>query len=111
MDHAQLLNWEEYGLRIGIPKGALMFSETTEIAVVALVGGQFKFPKRTQLVSAVYAISVSKPLVKPLRLDMQHCVNITRPSQINYLKFAIASVDTPSLPYQFNVVKGWRVHC
>jgi hypothetical protein len=37
---------------------------------------------------------------------MQHCVNITRPSQVNYLKFAIASVDTPSLPYQFNTVEN-----
>ena len=51
---AQSINWEEYGLRIGIMEGSLPASETAEIAVIALVGGQFEFPKKTQLVSAVY---------------------------------------------------------
>ena len=55
-DGPQLLNWEEYGLRIGIPKGALLSSVTTEIAIVALVGGQFVFPKGTQLVLSLIHI-------------------------------------------------------
>ena len=100
------MDWEEYGLRIGVFKGSLPSSETAEIAVVALVGGHFVFPKKTQLVSAIYAVSISKALDEPLRLDVQHCVNIRKPSERKYLKFAIAPLKRPSVPYQFEVVEG-----
>ena len=115
------MNWEEYGLRISVPEGSLSSSETTEIAVIALVGGHFKyvlififlslppflfrFPKNTRLVSAVYAISASH-LLKSLKLDVQHCIDLSVPSLCKYLKFVVAPVHTSSLPYQFNIVEG-----
>ena len=101
------MNWEKYGLRIGVEKESLLSSETVEVAVVALVGGQFQFPPNTVLVSAVYAVSLSKPLLKRLILEIQHCVDLTgRPGLSRHLKFAIAPVSTPSLPYQFSIVEG-----
>ncbi|XP_019858140.1 PREDICTED: uncharacterized protein LOC105314483 [Amphimedon queenslandica] len=106
-DKPQLMNWEKYGLRIGVQEGSLLFSETVEVAVVVLVGGQFQFPPNTVLVSAVYAVSLSKPLLKPLQLEIQHCIDLRgRPDLAQYLKFAIAPVSTPSLPYQFSTVEG-----
>ena len=106
-DKPQLMNWEKFGVRIGVQEGSLLSSETVEAAVVALVGGQFEFPPNTVLVSAVYAVSLSKPLLKRLKLEIQHCVDLTgRPDLAQYLKFAIAPVSTPSLPYQFKLVKG-----
>ena len=51
----QFLNWEEYGLRITILQGTMSPTETNEIAVTALVGGQFQLPEGTELVSAIYA--------------------------------------------------------
>ena len=106
-DKSQLMNWEKFGLRIGVQEASLSSTDTVEAAVVALVGGQFVFPKNTVLVSAVYAVSVSKPLLKPLRLEIEHCVDLTvRPGLTRFLKFAIAPVSTPSLPYQFSIVDG-----
>ena len=106
-DKPQLMNWEKYGLRIGVQENSLLSSETVEVAVVALVGGQFQFPPNTVLVSAVYAVSLSKPLLKRLILEIQHCVDLTgRPALSRYLKFAIAPMSTPSLPYQFSIVEG-----
>ena len=103
----QLINWEKYGLRIGVQEDTLSPSDTVDVAVVALVGGQFVFPKNTVLVSAVYAVSVSKPLLKPLRLEIEHCIDLRgRPDLTRFLKFAIAPVSTPSLPYQFSIVEG-----
>ena len=103
----QLINWEKYGLRIGVQGDTLSPSDTVEVAVVALVGGQFVFPKNTVLVSAVYAVSVSKPLLKPLRLEIEHCIDLRRRTGLTqFLKFAIAPVSTPSLPYQFSIVEG-----
>ena len=101
-DRPQLMNWEKYGLRIGVQS-----TDTVEAAVVALIGGQFQFPPNTVLVSAVYAVSLSKPLLKRLILEIQHCVDLTgRLALIRHLKFAIAPVSTPSLPYQFSIVEG-----
>ena len=103
----QLINWEKFGLRIGVQEDTLSPSDTVEVAVVALVGGEFQFPPNTVLVSAVYAVSLSKPLLKRLILEIQHCVDLTgRPALSRYLKFAIAPVSTPSLPYQFSIVEG-----
>ena len=103
-DKPQLMNWEKYGLRIGVQEESLSSSETVEAAVVALVGGQFKFPPNTVLVSAVYAVSLSKPLLKQLKLEIQHCIDLTgQPDLAQYLKFAIAPVE---LPYQFSIVEG-----
>ena len=106
-DKPQLMNWERYGLRIGVQEASLSSTDTVEAAVVALVGGQFQFPPNTVLVSAVYAVSLSKPLLKRLILEIQHCIDLTgRPALSRHLKFAIAPVSTPSLPYQFSIVEG-----
>ena len=102
-DSPQLLNWEEYGLRIAIPQGAVQQSDTVEVAITALVGGEFILPEDTELVSAVYAISISKPLLKPVQLEIQHCVSIKEPAHSNYLSFATAPSDQH--PYQFKLVK------
>ncbi|XP_019859737.1 PREDICTED: uncharacterized protein LOC109587966 [Amphimedon queenslandica] len=103
----QLINWEKYGLRIGVQEDTLSPTDTVEVAVVTLVGGEFVFPKNTVLVSAVYAVSVSKPLLKPLRLEIEHCIDLRgRPGLTQFLKFAIAPVSTPSLPYHFLLVEG-----
>ena len=101
------MNWEQFGLRIGVQETSLSSTDTVEAAVVALVGGEFQFPPNTVLVSAVYAVSLSKPLLKRLILEIQHCVDLTgRPALSHYLKFAIAPMSTPSLPYQFSIVEG-----
>lgn len=107
-DTPQLMNWNEYGLRIHVSCDSLSSTDTAEVAVVALIGGQFIFPVNTKLVSAIYAISVSKPLLKPLRLDIQHCVHISRSCQSKYLQFAIAPVHNRGggLPYKFSLVEG-----
>ena len=85
----------------------LLSFETVEASVVALVGGEFKFPENTVLVSAVYSVSVSKPLLNSLTLEIQHCVDLRgQPGLSQYLKFAIAPADTPSLPYQFRIIEG-----
>ena len=102
-DNSQSFNWNTYGLRIHAPKGTLASSETVELAAVALVGGHFEFPKNTIVVSGIYALSISKPLLQPLRLEIQHCVNLDKPSQAKYLKFIKAPIN---LPCEFEIIEG-----
>ena len=100
----QLLEWEEYGLRIQVPKGAT--STSCDIAIKAIVAGQFEFPEGTDLVSAVYAISVSKKLTQPVILEMQHCVAINDEEQGQFLSFVRAKCNQPDLPYLFKLLKN-----
>ena len=100
----QSVNWEEYGIRITVPQGAVLASDTVQVTITALVGGDFIFPEDTELVSAVYAINASKPFLEPVKLEIQHCVSIETASHCNYLSFATATNSQP--PYEFNTVDG-----
>ena len=98
-DHFQSFHWDECGLRLSCPKGALSsLGERCEVAIVALACGQFKLPKRSKLVSAVYVISVNRRLLKPLTLELQHCVALETKDQADSLKF----VRAPYIGYDFN---------
>ena len=108
----QLINWEEYGLRIDVPGGSLLSTETADVAVVALVGGQFAFPENTILVSAVYAVALSKSLQESLKIEMQHCVCLAeQPSLTKYLKFATAPTNGVKPPYRFVTLEGGEFNC
>uniref|UniRef100_A0A1X7T7R9 Uncharacterized protein n=1 Tax=Amphimedon queenslandica TaxID=400682 RepID=A0A1X7T7R9_AMPQE len=100
-DRSHSLQWEKYGFRLECPQGAV--SKDTEVAVTALASGNFKVPKGTVLVSAVYAISVSKALLKPLVIELQHCVDLRNTRQTGCLKFVRAPLKSP---YQFSIVEG-----
>ena len=101
-DRSHSFYWAKYGFRLHCPEGAV--SKDTEVAVAALVSGDFKIPKGTVLVSAVYAISVSKPLLKPLKIELQHCVDLRNTGQTGCLKFVRAPLM--EYPYQFSIVDG-----
>ena len=100
-DRSHSLPWEKYGFILHCPKGAV--SKDTEVAVTALVSGSFKVPKGTVLVSAVYAISVSKPLLKSLTIELQHCVDLRNTGQTGRLKFVRGPLKSP---YQLSPVEG-----
>ena len=108
-DSAHFFNWEQYGLRITVLEGSLSPTDTCEVAVRALVGGQFQLPEDTELISAVYSISVSKPLLKPIILEIQHCADLVTQDHTSYLSFATASVNT-GLPYKFYLVEGGQFY-
>ena len=103
---AQIFNWERYGLRITVLEGTLSPTDTVEVSVSALVGGQFQLPEGTELISAVYNISVSKPLLKPVELKIQHCADLVTEKHTQYLSFATALISPSILPYQFQLQEG-----
>ena len=107
---AQQLLWEEHGFRMFIPGNALLPSETCLVSVKAIVSGDFQFPEGTEPVSAIYAISLSKPFRKPVKLELQHCVHLERQGQSKFMSFAVAPHDQPLPPYQFQLVSGGVFH-
>ena len=102
----QFFDWKKYGLSLSAPNGIILPSETCEVAITALAGGEFEFPKGSELVSAIYAITISKPLLKPLTIEIQHCVALETPEQCNSLQFVRATFNNGGLPYLFEVLPG-----
>ena len=101
----QVFDWEQFGLKMQFQQGTLHPSQTSEVAVKALVGGMFEFPQDTQLVSATYAISFADKLLQPVTLEIQHCVLLKSKEQFKYLSFMIAQIDESAPPYKFQIVK------
>ena len=110
-DSPQILNWEQYGLRITVPQGALSPTDTCEVSMAALVGGQFQLPEESELISAVYNISVSKPLLKSIKLEIQHCGRLVTRDHTSYLSFVTASIQQSTiLPYKFQLQEGGQFY-
>ena len=103
-----LLEWRENGFKMQIPEGAL--SGPCDIAVKVIIAGEFEFPKGTQLVSAVYAISPSRKLKKPVQLEIQHCVSVTSKQLSQSIGFVRADCKQTNLPYKFHPLKGGVFH-
>ena len=97
-------------MRLRSSQNTISSSDTCEVAITVLIGGHFKFPKGTMLVSAVYAISITKPLLKPLTLEIQHCVNIQTQAQANHLYFVRAPLTSSTLPYEFTLLDGGQFY-
>ena len=101
------LNWEEHGITIFIPQDAIPSTITScDIAVVPVIEGSFTFPPDTTPVSAMYAIGTSCELKKPIRISIQHCVELTDPSHFDQLFVAKAEHFHHFPPYEFKEVKG-----
>ena len=84
-NEAQSLYWEEYGLKINFSQNTVSSPEVCKVTITVLVEGHFKFPKRSVLVSAVYDISIGKPLLKPLTIEIQHCVTLHKQAEADCL--------------------------
>ena len=105
-DKPQSLNWEEYGFRLHFPQGTISPSDTCEVVVKALVGGKFEFPEGTELVSAVYVVAFAKKLLKPVEMEIQHCVNLTNEEQGKHLSFVSTAKDNQNHPNKFELIEG-----
>ena len=78
-------------------------ADTSEMAVTVLIGGLFKFPKESEPISAAYVIYIPNSLLKPVKVDIQHCANVLTQEHINYLSFATAPLQHPC---QFQLEEG-----
>ena len=92
-----------YGLKIIAYKNTVAgFDDECEVNIEARIGEKYTFPKDARLVSGVYKISISgSQLTKPLKIGIQHSVELRTPSQTKWLQFAISSSNN-----SFSLFKG-----
>ena len=104
--HTQSLNWSQWGLRMHFAEDTVSATETCEVAVKALVGGKFKFPSGSQLISVVYAVSFASKVKKPVKVEIQHCALLKNEGQFQYLSFVKAPLRQKVPPFEFTPLNG-----
>ena len=87
------------------PQDTLQHDDNCEITILALAGGNFRLPKGTELVSAVYSISFEKKINQPAGIHMEHCVALKTQWQTKQLHF-VATGKGHSEKKVFNFIEG-----
>ena len=101
---AQSFVWENYGLKLHIPKGCLPAGvDLCKIRIQASIAGQYEFPENSHLVSAVFWFQCEHKCVftKPITLEMHHCAKSQSASRLQFVK---ASCRQKQLPYTFEEI-------
>ena len=95
-------HWKDHGFKMYIPKNALPKGVSEYLVNIQVsLAGQFKLPPGYDLVSAVYWVATPGRFTKPVTIEVQHCGNFSKPSQ---LCFARTSCAQKSLPYKFEII-------
>ena len=97
----KVLSLEDCGIRIYVPEGAVPPGMTCNIAVVPITHGCFVFPANFKPVSGIYAIGASCKLLKPITIEIQHCIDVTDGRVRSSLTYARAEHDKVLPPYEF----------
>ena len=105
-DKSQKLEWPGYGFYIEVPDGALAPGVTSSVAVKVILGGQFKLPENSQLISAIYWITSSEVFLKEVAVNIQHYAVISSEDQYSKFKFIVANCSQGVLPYTFKEKEG-----
>ena len=84
-NEAQELHWKGFGFKLHVPRNALKkgVSDCTIQVKAFLPNNYLELPENTQLVSAVYHISMTSPnaLVKQVDMEIEHCSILTEGHQ------------------------------
>ena len=97
-------HWEGHGLKVHIPVGAIS-SRPVTICIQASLGGKYKLPDDSVLVSGVYWLSLHPPVKKfhkEVAISLQHCAS----DDDSTLSFITAKCTQATLPYTFKAVAG-----
>ena len=99
-DNPQVLEWSGYGFYIEVPEGALPPGVTASVRVRAILGGQFKLPENSQLISALYWVSCSEEFLKEVAVNIEHCADVENVKQSSSFRFIIAKICSQKAPCQ-----------
>ena len=105
---AREFEWKGFGLKLTIQKGSLPAGvEQCTINIKASLSGQYKFPEKTHLVSAIFWFRCEPmcKFTKPVTVEMQHCARSENVAN-HKLKFVRAVCSQKQLPYTFKELGG-----
>ena len=97
------LSWDECGIKINFPSCTATVHIEVTVSVLS-TDNNFLLPDGSELTSAVYDISADKPFLKPLTIQIQHCVPLNDAPPTG-MSFAIANTQQGA-PYTFRPLEG-----
>ena len=101
----QTIAWNKFGFKLHVPPEAIS-GHSLNFSIGVSLAGNFRFPRNTTLVSAVYYIHTSTKLLRPVTIEMEHCVLLRNDDTIQSLSFYVAEIY-PGLPhYTFQSLRG-----
>ena len=106
--HTQQIEWKGFGLKLTILEGSLPADvQKCMITIKASLTGQYEFPEKSHLVSAVFWLRCEPMLkfTKLITVEIQHCARSENVDNLN-LKFVRAVCSQKQLPYTFKQLKG-----
>ena len=96
----QTIDLVQYGLKMHLVPDST--PGPMNITIGVSLSGNFKSPKNTTLVSALYYIKTSTDLLKPAILEIEHCAGADTDDKT--LSFGKADTKVNSLPYVFEIL-------
>ena len=88
------------------PRDTIQREEYCDVAVLALMRGDFRLPKDTELVSAVFSISFQKKINQPVGVHMQHCVVLETEWHTTQLCFVATGKSHSKEDNVFDFIEG-----
>ena len=84
------LYFDEHEIFVTIPPGAIPNRVKAELKFGATLFAPVKFANKSRPVSAIIWLCMNVSLLKPMQIQMPHCIDIESKAQASYLTFAKA---------------------
>ena len=95
--------WKGYGLKLHVPENALPHGvDQCNVAIRALLFGQFRLPPNCILASSVYQIKAPVNFDRPVTLEIQHCSSFDSTAHLSF----VVAYATSEPPYHFQKLEG-----
>ena len=102
--------WEEIGIEIVIPEGAIPEKEILELQVRPCLSGPFVLPDDYELVSPIFMISPAFEFQKEVTLTLAHYVDLKEPADCQEMSFleskSISQDEIFETKYKFSLLEG-----
>ena len=106
-EHKGEFNFDKHGVTIIVPPGAITSGMKAELKFGAALFAPVKFAVNTIPVSAIFWFSMSEALQKPVKIQMEHGINIKSKAQANNLQFAKTN-SLKNADYILKAIDGGR---
>lgn len=105
----QNLSWANHGLTLQLEPGTL--SETQSecnftLGATCKVSGCFEIPHDVKPVSPIYYIKPSVKLLKPVKLEIEHCCSVPNEKETQNLVAMLSQNSNQTPPYTFEYLEG-----
>ena len=101
------LLWKEYGVNLHFPSCDQLVEIHGTVSVVS-TSDEHIFPEGSEVVSAVYDISVTQPFPDKITVELEHCVDLKDDeASLPQMSFAVADTEHGP-PYRFRTLTGGK---